>query len=376
MRRWIVFSLFALLIVSISFGAEKKPINEMKIGDKAPDFKLPGVDDKTYTLKSFKDSKVLVIIFTCNHCPTAQAYEERMKQLARDYKDKSVAIVAVSPNDPKAVRLDELGYSDLNDSFEEMKIRAKHAKFNFLYLYDGDTQDMSRAYGPTNTPHVFIFDEERALQYKGAIDDSENPKRVKTRYVLEVIDALLAGKDSPYERSPRVRGCSIKWAYKRDSVQQSLDKWAAEEVTLMPIGNEGIKKLIDNESDKLRLINFWHTWCPECIVEFPDLVDTNRMYRHRDFEMITISFDDFDDPEIKKNALKFLKEKQASCTNYIYDGKNEENLLKAVGNSWNEEFPFTLLIKPGGDVIYLSKGIVDPLELRQAIVDVLGRTYQ
>ena len=134
--------LLITLLYSFNFCVAD-PYSEHKtlpIGAKAPDFKLMGVDGKTYTLSSFKDAKILVSIFTCNHCPTAQAYEDRIIQLAKDYKDKGVAVVAINPNDPKAINLDELGYTDLSDSFEEMKIRAKEKHFNFPYLYDGATQ--------------------------------------------------------------------------------------------------------------------------------------------------------------------------------------------------------------------------------------------
>src|SRR5689334_121202 len=105
----------------------------LEIGAAAPDFKLKGVDDKTYTLADFKDARLLVVVFTCNHCPTAQAYEDRIIALANDFKDKGVAFVAINPNDPQAVRLDELGYTDLSDDFASMKLRAKDKKFPFPY---------------------------------------------------------------------------------------------------------------------------------------------------------------------------------------------------------------------------------------------------
>src|SRR2546422_74713 len=142
-------------------------------GSSAPDFNLPGVDGRNYSLKDFADAKVLVIVFTCNHCPTAQYYEDRIKQLVTDYKEKAVAVAAIMPNDPKSVRLDELGWTDLSDSFGEMKIRARDRDFNFPYLYDGDTEAVARAYGPVATPHVFVFDSSRKLRYVGAMDDSE-----------------------------------------------------------------------------------------------------------------------------------------------------------------------------------------------------------
>src|SRR5258705_2525686 len=137
----------AVVVVLISSFVGAANPTMLKIGAKAPDFNLPGVDGKTYSLKDFADAKILVIVFTCNHCPTAQAYEQRIIKLHEDFKDKGVALVAISPNDPTAVRLDELGYTDLSDSFEEMKIRARERGYKFPYLYDGETQSTAKAYG-------------------------------------------------------------------------------------------------------------------------------------------------------------------------------------------------------------------------------------
>src|SRR5437762_762546 len=168
-----------------TFAADQPPM--LALGSAAPDFKLPGVDGRTYALKDFEKSPLLVVIFTCNHCPTAQAYEDRIKAIMNDYKDKGVALVAISPNDPKSVRLDELGYTDLSDSFEEMKVRAKDRSYNFPYLYDGDTETASKKYGPVATPHAFVFDQGRKLRYAGRIDDSERPRLARTRDLRDAI---------------------------------------------------------------------------------------------------------------------------------------------------------------------------------------------
>ena len=117
----------------------------IEAGSSAHHWRKPGVDGKKYTLKNFADAKILAVVLTCNHCPTAQAYEQRLFDLQRDYSGKGVAIVAISPNDPHALRLDELGYSEYGDSFEEMKLRASERKFPFPYLYDGDTQTVATA---------------------------------------------------------------------------------------------------------------------------------------------------------------------------------------------------------------------------------------
>src|SRR5262249_34965102 len=200
----------------------------LPIGAAAPGFTLPGVDGRDHSLKDFADARVLVVVFTCNHCPTAQAYEDRIVALHSDYKDKGVALVAISPNDPQAVRLDELGYTDLSDSFEEMKLRAKERKFAFPYLYDGETQKKSLAHGVLATPQVFIFDASRKLRYVGRIDDSE-VKEVQTHDARNALDALLAGRPIPVERT-RVFGCSTKWADKRADAKKSLEKWDREPV--------------------------------------------------------------------------------------------------------------------------------------------------
>ena len=133
-----------LLSPAGSAWADPAGLKTLAIGSSAPDFHLPGVDGKTYSLADFAQSKVLFVVFTCNHCPTAQAYEGRIARLESDYRAKGVAVVAISPNNPKAVRLDELGYTDLGDSFEEMKIRAKDHNYAYPYLYDGETQAVAK----------------------------------------------------------------------------------------------------------------------------------------------------------------------------------------------------------------------------------------
>jgi peroxiredoxin len=367
MKRWICATVILLLLASM-VGAANPPM--LKIGEKAPDFSLPGVDGKNYSLKDFGGAKILVIIFTCNHCPTAQAYEARIKKLHADYKDKGVALVAISPNDPLAVRLDELGYTEYNDSLEEMKLRAKDQAFAFPYLYDGETQETSRAYGVVATPHVYIFDQERTLRYVGRIDDSE-VKQVTSQDARNALDALLAGRPVPVE-STKVFGCSTKWADKREDAKRSLAKWDAEPVKIAAINAEAVKALAKNDSKKLRLINVWATWCGPCVNELPELVTMNRMYRKRPFELITISIDDL---KKQDQALEMLQKLQVSTTNYIFSSDKKDALVEALDPKWPGPVPHTILIEPGGKIIYRQTGEFDALELKKAIVGYLGRTY-
>lgn len=343
----------------------------LALGDPAPDFDLPGVDGERHRLADYADADVLAVVFTCNHCPTAQAYEERLKALRADYSLDQFALVAISPNDDKAVRLDELGYTDLNDSLAEMKIRARDAGFNFPYLYDGANQSASRAYGPLATPHVFVFDRERKLRYKGRVDNNENPQKVRVSDTRNAIDALLTGSE-PAVTTTRVFGCSIKWADKQGQVAEKEAEWAGEKVALDMLPLDAVVDKVSHQRDDWRLINVWATWCAPCKKEFPDLVDTYRMYRGRGLEVITISLDGVDD---RNAALAFLQQQQASMTNYLSASTEVEVLAKVLDPGWLGAVPYTLLIAPGGTVVYRHHGPFDPLTLRRAIVDRLGRTY-
>jgi peroxiredoxin len=359
-----------LIVAGISAAAED--VKTLEIGAKAPDFKLPGVDGKVHKLAEYDKAKVLVIVFTCNHCPTAQAYEERIKKLAADYKDKGIVLVAISPNDPQAVRLDELGYTDLSDSLDEMKIRAKDKAFNFPYLYDGEKQEVAKAYGPMTTPHVFIFDSERKLRYVGRVDNNEKqPDKVTSPDARNAIEALLAGRPVPVEKT-KTFGCSIKWSDKRASARQSFEKWAQEPVTLGTIDLQGVKKVLKNDSNDVCLVNIWSTRCGPCVTEFPGFVEINRMYRGREFKMVSINVEGAD---AKDRALSFLKKNQASFTNHLYDG-DVYAFIDAVDPKWPGAIPYTLLIKPHGEVVYRQLGEIEPLAVKKAVVECLGRVYK
>ncbi len=164
----------------------------LEIGSEAPDFSLLGVDGIIHKLSDFASSKVLVVVFSCNHCPTAQAYQDRLNEIYNIYTPRSVALVVISPNSSRSLNLWEQGWSDLGDELEDMKIRARDKNFKFPYLYDGGDQKVSIAYGPVATPHAFVFDKNRKLQYVGCIDPSMENGKAET--LRSAIDAVLEGK--------------------------------------------------------------------------------------------------------------------------------------------------------------------------------------
>lgn len=357
----------ASLVVTLGPRAAENPPT-LALGSPAPDFDLPGVDGRNWKLSDFAAARVLVVVFTCNHCPTAQYYEERVKQFVAEYRDRGVALVAISPNDPKAVRLDELGWAYIGDSFAEMKLHAAYRAFNFPYLYAGDHEAVSRAYGPVATPHAFVFDAARRLRYVGAIDDSERPQHVKRQHLREVVDALLAGQEPPVTRT-RAVGCSVKWSDKENTVQAFMDKLAAEPVTVAPADAATLAALRKNDSGKFRLVNFWATWCAPCVVEFPEFVAIHRMYRHRDFEFVSVAINR---PDEEAQVLAFLKKQQASNRNLILASSERGPLMDAFDPDWPGAVPFTVLLSPEGEVLYRRLDAIDPIELRRLIVRVLN----
>lgn len=361
-----------------SFVAEpqvvsEKEIKTLSIGEKAPEFNLPGIDGKFYSLEDFDKAKALVVVFTCNHCPTAQAYEDRLISVTEDYQDKNVAVVAISPNSPLSLLYDELGYSDLGDDYEEMKIRAKDKKYNFPYLYDGDTHEASIKYGPVATPHAFVFDQERELRYVGRLDGSEKPGSANAEDLRTAIDAVLVDNkvNTPVTKT---FGCSIKWAWKNEWKEKVYAQWENKPVELNEINENGIKNLLKNDSEKLRLINIWATWCGPCLIEYPEFIIMQRMFGGRDFEFISISADK---PDQKEKALKFLNQKNSAVTNYIFNQENTYALIEAVDPDWQGALPYTALVEPGGKKVHVQQGIIDPLELRKIIVEhpMMGRYY-
>ena len=354
-----------LALAATRCAAEDAPEHPtLAIGSAAPDFSLPGIDGKTHTLAEYNAAKVLVIVFTCDHCPTAQLYETRLKKLVEDYQGKSVQFVMIQPNDPEAVRLDELAWTDVGDGLEDMKIRAAFRHFNFPYLYDGATQVTANAYGPKATPHVFIFDARRKLRFEGRVDNSQRESLVKTQDTRNAIDALLADKPVPVDHTG-VFGCSTKWKSKIASGAAYPKKIEAEPVTLEDASADALKKLRANPTGKLLLVNFWATWCGPCGVEFPDLETTYRMFRNRDFDMVTVAANL---PDERPGVLKFLLKQHASGRNLIFASDDTYAMQAAFDPKWESGVPYTVLLAPDGTVLYQKTGDLDVIALRRVIL--------
>ena len=372
---------FAATLTALVAEPQVPPV--MEIGTSVPDFTLPGIDGENHSLSDYSTSKVLCLIFTCNHCPDAVAAAGRMEKLHQDYKDKGVAVVAVSSSSPAGLRPDELGYSAYGDTFEEMTPFAKDNGWTFPYLYDGETQTLSAACGAQSTPHVFIFGEDRKLAYTGRMDDAGRKfGPVEKSYVRNALDEILAGKTvtTPTTRS---FGCSTKWAWKKTEVAADQKRWESLPVTVGMLDAEAAKKLRENDTDNVRLVNFWSTTCGPCIAEFPELVDTYRRFQNRSFDMVTISLDP---PSDEKKVQKFLEKKHAALSpqtkesvekagrttnNYIFSGENADLLAEAIDSEWTGAQPHSVLISPDGKILWRHNGQIEVVALRKAIVKAL-----
>jgi peroxiredoxin len=362
-------TIFLFLLTFTASAQTSHPI--LPLGSSAPDFSLPGVDGKNYSLADYASSPVLVVIFTCNHCPIAQMYEQRIQQLEADYRDRGVAIVAIQPNNPKAIRIDELDSSDISDSLEEMKIRFAYKNLHYPYLYDGETQSVARAYGPQATPHVFIFDKDRKLRYEGRMDNSYRKEMVNSQDARNAIDALLANREVPVKKTG-VFGCSTKWQEKEASRLESLRKIDEQPIKLEMATSADLKTLRTNPAKHMLLVSFWATWCGSCIDEFSDLEDTYQMYKVRDLDLVTVSANM---PDEKTGVQKMLEKKRATSRNLLFASNDTAALQTAFDPTWESAVPYTVLLDPNGKVLYKNLGTVDILELRRTILANLPSDY-
>ena len=384
-------SLILLLLASPMFAQQIKPpgFKELAIGDRAPDFKLMGIDGEHWTLESFEDSELLVVYFTSNHCPVCHAHDPRLVALVKELEGESVRFVAINPNSGDGLRLDELGYSKYDDSFEDMKPYAKDHGFTFPYLYDGDTQSTAKAYGCMATPHMFVFDKDRKLQYRGRLDNSRfaDPASVKKQDLRNAIMELLADKPVSVPVT-KPFGCSTKWREKISLVAEDNEKWESAAITLKDIDAKGLAALVKNDTEKYRLFNVWSTTCAPCVAEFPGLISVSRRMGLRNFELITISTDM---PEDRQQVLSFLDKQRAALhkklkpslkaegrksNNYLYTDADMDSLIETLDPKWEGPQPHTILVAPGGEVVFRHNGKIEEAELLDAVLKEMSTVYQ
>jgi thiol-disulfide isomerase/thioredoxin len=353
-----------VLLTVVAAGCGSRGAETLAIGSPAPRFALPGTDGRTHSLDDYARSAVLAVVFTCNHCPIAQLYEQRIQRLHADYRGRGVAVVAINPDSPKTVSLKDQAYTDVPDTLEGMAVRAAHRKLEYPYLYDGDAQAAAAAFKVVALPQIFVFDAQRRLQYVGRLDDNIRADRGRARDARAAIDALLAQQPVRIATTP-VDGCSVAWLGKTTAVETEQAEIKNARVDLQMIAPPALETLRRNGTPNLMLINFWASWCRPCIAEFPDLVATDRMYRQRRLEFVTVSIDV---PASRESVMRILQEQRAATRNFMFDSEDTARLQEAFDPALPASVPFTLLLAPNGDVLHQQHGEAEVPSLRRAIL--------
>ncbi len=386
-----VVGIFSLLLAANTHAEEGDPpgLQTLKIGDPAPDFTLLGTDGKQHSLKDYAGPDVLMVIFVSNHCPTSHAIEKRLLDLIDAQKGRSFGVVAINPNTPEGMTPQEHSYGVYTDSYEHMKPYAESVGWKFDYLFNGDKQDVAKAYGCLATPHVFLFDRERKLRYAGRFDDSRIPaaESVKSPDAKNAVEALFAGKPVPVELT-KPHGCSTKWREKAAIVKADEEKWQKLPVVLDTLDAAGAKTLRENKGGKYRLINLWATWCAPCVEEFPQFVRLQREVSLRPFEFLSISLDaPTDTPKVqafleKKHAVvpaniqKTVEAEGRKTNHYLFTGASQDDLMAALDPQWPGPLPHTLLIDPQGKIAFRHTGKISAEDLKAKVIAVMGPYWE
>lgn len=354
---------FAVLVVCLLVAvAAQAQSAALPVGSQAPEFSLPGTDGTVHHLSDWKQSKVLVVAFLCNHCTESQLYEARLNALTQQYGGKGVSVVAIQSSNPAAFSESDLAWSDVGESLADMKERAAYRKFQFPYLYDGDTGSTAKAFGASVAPSVFILDKERKVRYSGRIDDDPAGGPKTAHYAADAIDALLAGS-AVAVATTAPSGCALRLGKEQATQQVAAGDDGPITVELAPAPL--LSALRHNPTGKLLLVNFYATWCGPCVTEFPDLMATNRMYRGRPFSFTTVSSNV---PDEEPQVLKFLRKMHATTKNLLYGSDDTYAMQDAFDPDLGAGVPVTVLLGPAGEVLLHEQGEIDLMEIRRAIL--------
>jgi thiol-disulfide isomerase/thioredoxin len=355
-------TLIAMIVVPLwaSSSGRTQIAAPLSIGSTVPGFRLTDTDGVAHSPTDWKGRSAFVVAFLCNHCTESQVYEARLNKLVQEYSGKGVAVVAIQSSNPHAFREEELAWSDVGESLADMKERASFRKFRFPYLYDRDTGSTARAFGATVAPSVYIFDKEQTLRYSGRIDNDPADGPSTKHEAAEAIDALLAGNPVAVTTTT-ANGCPLRLG--ADKLFSMKDDDGQVDVSLAT--TEKLSSLRHNPTGKLLLVNFYATWCGPCVTEFPDLMETNRMYRGRRFSFTTISSNT---PEEKTAVLKFLQKMHATTNNLLYGSDDVYAMQAAFDPDVGSSVPVTVLISPDGKLLFDQQGEIDLMEIRRAIL--------
>ena len=338
---------------------EKQNVIELDQGESCPDFSLFGTDGTLYDRNDFSHQEVLIVLFLSNHCLESQGIEDKLIQF-KESMPAGVAMVGISGNSPLATPFSSLGYSDLDDSYDSMKERVFQKGFNFPYLYDGDDQAITLSFGPQILPMAYVFDGDRRLYAKTYFINSD------IEMLPKLVNALLSGTPFQQGVGMEASGCPLHWSWDQQEVKADSEEWKERQVILKEAHIGDLDKILKGDPHKLKVINFWATWCGPCKKEFPDFLKISRQFEQRPVDFLTVSVDG---SEKRKEAFEFLNQVHAPIQNYILTQVSEDSVRAAIGGEWDGSIPLTLIIDPSGRISKRWSGPFDKLELKRSIVD-------
>ena len=337
--------IFAFVLFSKSKGQESL---------KLPRFSLLGVDGKTYTQNSFSNYQNIAVIFYSNHCRVSQKFEKLIIQLSNILANNKSNLILVSPNFENAILPDEKAYSDVGDSFEEMKIRAKKKNFNFPYLYDGENQSLANQMGVKATPHGFLFNKNRKLIYSGRIGD------LNKAYDLNSSDLFIAylkekkGINSFFQT--KVFGTSIKTREDLHLADKVRKRYSEETIRVTHATQKKLKFFLNHPSESPKLVYVWSNEDKENRDNLLAISSVYKIYRKRGLKVYTVCIGE--NLNLTKETLSMA---QLSAVNFLIDGKDFSPLAKYHPNGGEKVTPFTVLLDKNGKIILNNIGFFDHL---------------
>jgi len=331
-----------------------------------PPFSLRATNGEVYTESDFDDKKVLGIVFLSNHCKVSQLFQNHLIALTRKYS-KDMVIIAVSPNYEQSILPDELAYSDLGDSFEDMVKRANRMKYNFPYLHDGDDQNLTKEIGAKITPTIYLYNQDRELFYSGRIGNIDSPDNMETSEVNQAISSLLIGKKTSFKRT-KVFGTAIKTKNHLFVAEQVRQRYADEKVRLSEADARKLNFYLTHNTRKPKLFYVWQTSDGKPRDNLIKLSFLYKIFRKRGFKLITVCIAKKDEED---KIVEFLENSQLSSTNFIVYGHHISPLASIIPDDVEKVTPYFRLLSSRGEKLIGSHGEISTDSLRYEIVKAL-----
>ena len=350
--------LMALLGITCQSKAEKHKI---------PTFSLMGTSGQVYTQADFDDKRILALVFMSNHCKVSQLFQNHINDLSKQF-EKEATILAISPNYEQAILPDELAYSDLGDSFEEMKKRAIRLNYNFPYLYDGEKQHLTRAIGVKITPTVYLYDEKRELFYVGRIGNIDSPDKRETSELYLAIMRALEEKEVAFKRT-KVFGTSIKTKGHLMLAEQVRKRYADESIKLTHADDRKLDFYLNHKTQKPKLFYVWQTTDKNVRDNLMKLSFLYKIFRKRGLRLITVCIAE---KKEEKEILDQLEKAQLSSTNFLSYGHHVAPLAKIIPSELEKVTPYYRLVGTEGNMLLGKQGEISEDKLRFEILRALN----